>query len=365
MLGASGSGKSTLALCLNGLIPHSHLGTFHGTVTIADYETTSTPIAWLSQQVGMVFQDPDAQSVMATVEEEVAFGLENLCVPPEEMEARIATALSQMGLLELRQVPVECLSGGYKQRLALACALAMRSRILVFDEPTANLDPVGTREVFAAIKQLKQTGRYTIILIEHKLDDILDVIDRVVVLTAGGKVLVEGDPHLVFGEHADLLMEQGIWIPQVALLAHRLRASGWRPGPFPLTRQEMLDAWKHAPAGTSSLKETCSSVMPLSPLPIASTNLPVPAVEVRHLSYQVGSQQILDDISLCIAQGDFLALVGANGAGKTTLAYHLADIVHPSRGSVLLYGEDVDSPFPQKNSSSGWGMSSKILNISL
>ncbi|QBD77885.1 ABC transporter ATP-binding protein [Ktedonosporobacter rubrisoli] len=349
LLGASGSGKSTLALCLNGLIPHADLGRFAGMATVAGYETTSMPIARLSQQIGMVFQDPEAQLVMATVEEEVAFGLENLCVPAEEIKTRIDIALSQVGLLKLREAPVESLSGGYKQRLSLACALAMRPRILVFDEPTANLDPLGTRDVFAAIRDLKQTGLYTIILIEHKLDDVLDFIDRVVVLAAGGKILVEGDPRTVFTEHAELLTKEGIWMPQVALLAHRLHASGWTLEPFPLTHEEALAAWKHAPARTNSLSEVaCSPVLPRTLLPISSVKQSVPAVEVRHLSFHVGEQRILEDISLRVPPGDFLALVGANGAGKTTLAYHLADIVHPARGSVFHYGADITTLSPRE-----------------
>ncbi|HEY4385519.1 MAG TPA: ABC transporter ATP-binding protein, partial [Ktedonobacteraceae bacterium] len=288
LLGASGSGKSTLALCLNGLIPHTNVGMFRGTVTIAGYETHTTPISTLSQQVGMVFQDPDAQSIMMTVEEEVAFGLENLCVPPHEMEERITLALSQMGLNDVRDAPVERLSGGYKQRLAIACALAMRSRILVFDEPTANLDPVGTREVFAAIKDLKRTGLSTIVLIEHKLDDLLDLIDRVVVLAPGGKVLVEGDPHVVFGEHAELLMEQGIWIPQVALLGHRLRKAGWKLEPLPITRNKAIDIWKHTPIKTSAFTGVPSPLMPL-PAPVSSVGsaeLDEVALSVRHLSFR-------------------------------------------------------------------------------
>ena len=141
LLGPSGSGKSTLALCLNGLIPHTVAGEMGGTVRVAGMDTRTAPVSELTRKVGVVFQDPEAQFVTGRVEDEVAFGLENLCVPPEEIDDYIEEALSRVGMEEMRRHPVDALSGGYKQRLALASVLAMRPEVLVFDEPTANPRP--------------------------------------------------------------------------------------------------------------------------------------------------------------------------------------------------------------------------------
>jgi energy-coupling factor transport system ATP-binding protein len=160
LLGPSGSGKSTLALCLNGLIPQVIGGRMAGQVRVAGLDTREAPVSDLAQQVGILFQDPEAQFVTMTVEDEIAFGLENLRVPPEEMEGRIQDALDEVGIAHYRRQRVDALSGGEKQRLALAALLAMRPQVLVFDEPTANLDPVGTRQVFETIAQLKRTGRH-------------------------------------------------------------------------------------------------------------------------------------------------------------------------------------------------------------
>src|SRR3712207_5022400 len=143
LLGPSGSGKSTLALCLNGLIPHAVGGRMEGVVRAGDLDTRSTPPGRLAQDVGLIFQDPEAQFVAGKVEDEVAFGLENLCVPAEEMDGRVDEALSEVGMAWARRRQVDTLSGGQKQRVALASVLAMRPKILVFDEPTANLDPDG------------------------------------------------------------------------------------------------------------------------------------------------------------------------------------------------------------------------------
>lgn len=334
LLGASGSGKSTLACCLNGLIPHNISGTFEGCITVAGQQTGETSVAMLAQQVGIVFQNPEAQAITSRVEDEVAFGLENLSLPVDEMEERISSALQQVDMLDRRMSAIDTLSGGGKQRLAIASLLAMRPRVLVFDEPTANLDPLGTQEIFAAIAQLKRSGRYTIVLIEHKLDALMHLIDRVIVLGAGGTVLLEGEPHAVFRDHAATLLKHGIWMPQVALLAHRLREQGWQWEPFPITQGEAIRSWKQAPLQASPRIELSSS----STTP---SNTAGRAIEVRHLAFAYGTRPILDDISLRVPQGDFLAIVGANGAGKTTLAHHLVDIIRPPRSKVFLHGHDI------------------------
>ena len=348
LLGPTGSGKSTLALCLNGLIPQVMGGRMSGRVCIAGLDTSETPISELTQQVGIVFQDPEAQFVTMTVEDEIAFGLENLRVPPEEMDGHIREALARVGMTRYRRRRVDALSNGEKQRLALATLLAMRPRILVFDEPTANLDPVGTREVFETITQLKRTGRYTIILVEHKLDELMHLVDRVVALTPNGSILADGPPQAIFRDQADALLEHGIWMPQTALLAHRLRGHGVRLEPFPITLEQAEQALLQVTRGKNTQyatrntqHETRNPALSEAEGTPHETNDPPPAVQVRNLSFSYDGPVVLDDINLRVPQGDFLAIVGANGAGKTTLAQHLIDVLHPPRGSVLLEGSDV------------------------
>ncbi|QBD83349.1 ABC transporter ATP-binding protein [Ktedonosporobacter rubrisoli] len=334
LLGASGSGKSTLGLTLNGLIPHEVGSILNGQIHVDGLNTQQTTVAELARRVGIVFQDPDAQFATLTVEDEIVFGLENLCLPPSEMEERMLRALAQVGLPEHRYRRVDQLSGGEKQRIALAALLAMEPQVLVFDEPTANLDPIGTRDVFALIRECKVQTTHTIVLIEHKLDDLMDLIDRVIVLGPGGSLIADGTPRAIFRDSSAVLREYGIWMPQVCLLAHRLREQGIELDPFPITPAEAEVALRQI--SLSEERPTLSSSLP-DEEPASSQ----PAIEVRELSFRRGRQTILDRVSLTIPQGDFLAIVGANGAGKTTLAQHLVDILHPSPKTVFLQGQDL------------------------
>jgi energy-coupling factor transporter ATP-binding protein EcfA2 len=333
LLGASGCGKSTLALTLNGLIPHESGSILNGRVCVDGQDTQRTTVANLAQKVGIVFQDPDAQFATLTVEDEIVFGLENLCLPPSEMDKRVVRALAQVGLPHHRERRVDQLSGGEKQRIALASLLAMEPSVLVFDEPTANLDPVGTRDVFALIRQCKEQGAHTIVLIEHKLDDLMDLVDRVVVLGTGGSILADGTPRAVFRDAIDILQQYGVWIPQVALLAQRLRDQGMALTKFPITPGEAEDVLREAGVGGKHI------VMATKPESERKTEQL--AIEVKNLTFRAGRRTILDQVSLNVPQGDFLAVVGANGAGKTTLVQHLVDIVHPAVGTVRLHGKDV------------------------
>ncbi|HKY79612.1 MAG TPA: ABC transporter ATP-binding protein, partial [Anaerolineales bacterium] len=202
VLGPSGSGKSSLALTLNGLIPHSVAELLDGSVRVQGLDTREHLVSEFAQKVGIVFQDPDSQFATMKVEDEIIFGLENLRVDPALMDAKVDLALSQVGMQHARQRLLSALSGGEKQRVALAALLAMQPEVLVFDEPTANLDSMGTQQVFALLAQLKARGQHTLVLIEHKLDELMHLVDRVVVLDPQGRLLVQGEPRRVFAEHA-------------------------------------------------------------------------------------------------------------------------------------------------------------------
>lgn len=334
LLGPSGSGKSTLALTLNGLVPQSIGEILNGSVKINGLDTQQHSVAELAQNVGILFQDPDSQFATLKVEDEVVFGLENLKLAPDVMDRRLERALSEVEMQRARQRPVYALSGGEKQRVALASLLAMQPSVLVFDEPTANLDPVGTQAVFALLAELKLRGKHTLILIEHKLDELMHLVDRVVVLDADGHLLADGEPRTVFRERGNELRELGVWMPQVSLLALALQQRGLRSEPFPITLGEavkVLRAW-NTTTDAAGLRSDSEKV----------TEEHVVALEVRDLVFSYGETPAINGVSLKVEKGDFLAIVGANGAGKTTLAKHLIGILPPPAGTVYFNGEDVN-----------------------
>lgn len=336
LLGASGCGKSTVALTLNGLIPHESGSILEGSVQVDGVDTRQSSVAHLAQRVGIIFQDPEAQFAMQVVEDEIVFGLENLCTPPQEMDERVVRALAQVRLPQYRYQRVERLSGGEKQRIALASLLVMEPEMLIFDEPTANLDPVGTQDVFELIRQSKEKKTHTIVLIEHKLDDLMDLVDRVIVLGTSGVTLSDGSPRQVFYDDIEILQQHGVWVPQVALLTQRLRQQGIELPEAPVTLPEAEEGLRRLGIGRTPT---------VAPSAIASSSvepdIAQPAIDVQDLTFRIKKQTILDQVSLRVPQGDFLALVGANGAGKTTLAQHFVDILHPAPATVLLHGEDV------------------------
>ena len=324
LLGPSGSGKSTLALTLNGLIPHAIVADVEGTVQVAGLTASDTPVATLSTHVGMVFQDPDAQLVTGTILDEVAFGLENLRVPADEIMRRAETALRRVGLWERRAENPDRLSGGGRQRLAIACALAMGSSLLVLDEPTANLDPTGIEDVYAALADIR--GEQAVILIEHNLDVAVGHVDRVVVLDGAGRLVMDGPVDLLRDRAVELL-ELGVWLPTATLAALRLRAAGYPLAPLPLTAAELRASLDATPAPAVAARATAAGEV-RRPTPAD------PLIRVRGLTVRRGRKTILHDIALDVRRGDFLAVVGANGAGKTTLVQAIAGVVPPPRGRI-------------------------------
>ncbi|MEX2143690.1 MAG: energy-coupling factor transporter ATPase [Anaerolineales bacterium] len=335
ILGPSGSGKSSLALTLNGLIPHSVGEILSGAVRVQGLDTRQHPASELAQKIGIVFQDPDAQFATLKVEDEIVFGLENLRCDPARMDARVDQALSQVGMAHARQRPVYALSGGEKQRVALAALLAMQPEVLVFDEPTANLDSVGTQQVFALLAHLKARGEHTLVLIEHKLDELMHLVDRVVVLDTEGRVFIQGEPRQVFDEHGEEMKHLGVWMPQVGLLAHALRRRGVPIPKFPITLGEAVKVLGPVISGPRSEKETGVAQHGLEPGA-------APVFEVRDLSFSYGSTPALHKVSLRVAPGETLAIVGPNGAGKSTLAKHLIGLLMPPAGRVYLQGVDLN-----------------------
>ena len=234
--GPAGAGKSTLILSLNGIIPHFQSGKFQGRVLINGRDTFETPCAEISRLVGSVFQDPEAQIVAPTVEDEIAFGLENFGFAPSEIENRIQEALRLIGISQLRYQSTTELSGGQKQRVAIAAAVALRPQILVLDEPTSELDPIGTREVFDVLQKLNIDYHLTIVIVEQKLNILMEYINRLIILNQG--TMICNQPPRQILEKPELLIEIGLRVPPVSELAYRLQQSGKYRTELPLTIDE-------------------------------------------------------------------------------------------------------------------------------
>jgi energy-coupling factor transporter ATP-binding protein EcfA2 len=222
IMGPTGVGKTTLCLALNGIVPQSTGGVVRGDITVGGLNTKRTPVPDLARQVGLVFQEPETQLFNMSVEAEVAFGLENLGVPPEEIRERVEWALSVVGLSGYEGRSPFTLSGGEKQRAAIAAILAMTPRLLVLDEPTASLDPLGKTEVFAVVRDLRRQRGMTIVMASLESERIAEFSDRVIVLHEG-RVALQGPPAEVFAQ-VERMGEIGLAVPQVGELAHCLNA---------------------------------------------------------------------------------------------------------------------------------------------
>jgi energy-coupling factor transport system ATP-binding protein len=238
--GAAGSGKSTLTYILNGIVPHCYPGDFYGRALVNGHDTVDTSLTDLSRLVGSVCQDVDSQMVSTVVEDEMLFGLENFGVSHEEMDARVDEALEIMGISELRDRTIAGLSGGQRQKVAVAEILALRPAVLVLDEPTAELDPVSSRRVFARLREYASQRSTTVVVIEQKIALLAEYADRILVMRQGA-VLMDGAPSEVL-EHADLLLAEGINCPRSTTLVERLRTRGLYAGRTARTVREAAGA---------------------------------------------------------------------------------------------------------------------------
>jgi energy-coupling factor transporter ATP-binding protein EcfA2 len=236
VMGENGAGKTTFCKLFNGCIPHSQGGELSGTVTVDGIVTSDSSLSVLTGRVGMVLDDPETQLFTASVRDEAAFGPENLLMPPEEIEERLALALEITGLSEYADFPPASLSGGQKQRLAIAAALSMANRVLVLDEPTSQLDPSGARELLSLIRRIRERRRMAVIMATHNSEEAAGFADRVCVLK-NGSVAACGDPRAVFSDRA-LLRDNWIRPPDVSVLAHYLDERGEGLPFFPVRMDE-------------------------------------------------------------------------------------------------------------------------------
>lgn len=234
LMGRNGAGKTTLELCINGIVPNMVIGDMEGAITVEGVSPIDTPVREMAKTVGMVFDNPEFQMSQMTAAEEIALGLENLGVPYEEMKPRITDALALVGLTGFEDRMPLALSGGQQQRLAIASTLAMQPRILVMDEPTSNLDPLGKQEVFEIAARLNREAGMTVVLAEHEVEVLAEFAHRVIVLD-GSRIVANGTPEEVFDD-VERLGAIGLRPPAATALADRLRASraGWS-GTLPVT----------------------------------------------------------------------------------------------------------------------------------
>lgn len=333
ILGHNGSGKSTFAKHINALITPTK-----GIVFVNGLDTSEVKNTWeVRQSAGMVFQNPDNQLIATIVEEDVAFGPENLGIPSEEIRQRVDTALKTVSMEEFRHSSPSLLSGGQKQRVAIAGILAMKPQCIVLDEPTAMLDPMGRREVVDTIINLNKTEGITVVLITHYMEEAA-LADRVIVMEKG-QVVMDDAPNEIF-PRVEEMKKLHLDVPQATELMHILNKKGITLNEKVLTIDEAIDEIvKH---GFKNDNGYTGSSRPKKELKTGT-----PIIEVKNITHIYGKESTfekvaLKDVSLTINKGEFIGLIGHTGSGKSTLIQHLNGLVKPDSGVVLVNGEDIN-----------------------
>ena len=343
ILGHNGSGKSTLARHLNALLTPSA-----GDVWVRGWNTRQAQfLRDIRSTVGMVFQSPDNQIVSTIVEEDVAFGPENLGVPHEELARRVDWALAQVDMTHARRRPPHMLSEGQKQRICIAGVLAMHPQVLVLDESTATLDPRGRREVLQIAHRLNREQGVTVVAVTHLMEEAVAA-DRVVVMQAG-RIALQGSPHEVFHK-TDRLGELQLALPQVTQLASAIskRVQG-----FPsdvLTEEEFVQAihaqgWNPPPETPEDVAFTRSEV----PQKSGAANSSAPLIEATNLAhdYMHGTPlqvQAIHAVNVVVRRGEVLGVLGHTGSGKSTVIQHFNGLLRPHQGQVRILGHDLRAP---------------------
>jgi energy-coupling factor transport system ATP-binding protein len=330
--GTSGSGKSTLCRCFNGLVPHFYGGRIAGQIQVQGLDVAGHSVRDMATRVGMVFQDPENQIVSTNVEREIAFGLENLSFPGNLIARRIEEALDTLGIAALRRSEISQLSGGQKQKLAIASVLALHPEVLVLDEPTSELDPQSAEEVLSVVKRLNDDLGITVILVEHRLERVLPFCDRFVVLD-GGRIVIDGNVDPVLKNGCQQLINTGIGVPPVVQFACRMPGAFLDGGDIPLTVK----------SGRALLQKHLRNIQPgqLQSRP-ANRGEAVISIEKLDFAYP-GNKPALRNINLTVYKGEFVAVMGRNASGKSTLIKQLNGLLKPSRGKVKVNGIDIST----------------------
>jgi energy-coupling factor transport system ATP-binding protein len=350
LLGPSGGGKSTLALCLNGLVPRSIPARVEGEVRVLGRSVRGGSVAEFARDIAYVFQDVDSQLCALTVEDEIAFALENRCVAPAAIDRRIDAALTEAGLpIAFRRRRTQTLSGGEKQKVLLAAAVAQDAPIYVLDEVTSQLDPAATAATYEAIARLAGRGRErTLLFIDHKLEHLLPLIDRVFLLDEDGRLIAAEPPVALFHDRYALVAKAGAWCPPAAVLFHDLRRAGATLEERPLTLGDAADALDRAARRQPGLRATIGDGLRQWSAARRATprgDRGPPLLRLDGVGFAPrGGPTILDGISLTLHGGEIVGLVGQNGAGKSTLGLLMAGLLAPTRGERAMLGDAERGP---------------------
>lgn len=352
VIGPSGAGKSTLAAVMSGAIPHHFTGQLFGATFVDGRDTCDVTLTDISSVVGSVLQDIDAQMVASVVEDEMLFGLENFGVPHDQIEGRITTTLETVGISDLRDREIATLSGGQKQKVAIAAILALEPRVLVLDEPTAALDPASSRLVFETLREANERLGVTVVVIEQKVALLSEYCARIVVMDRG-HIAFCGTPHEVFC-HSEELRAIGVDSPRVARISNCLVRDGFITAGEPclnVTEAEALVAGLvGVREGVATGSSQAAAGVAVGARPAASPHAPAlrphaegaePVVLLRGVNffYPHGGASVRD-LEMCVYPGELVGVVGQNGAGKTTLTKLLNGLLKPSSGSVRVAGLD-------------------------
>lgn len=331
VLGANGAGKTTLCHHLTGIIPNIYQGTTEGKVLVAGMNVSDHPVYELAQKISFVTQDPEGQLINPDVLMEVAFGPENLGVPRDEIMRRAKWALEAVGLQGLESRSPSELSGGQKQRLVLAAGLSMEPELLVLDEPTSQLDPIGTAEVLDSLVHLKERYGMTTIFTTHASEEVLRVADRSIVLSKG-EMVAEGSPREVFSK-VKLLDSVGVQVPQMAMLGFKIAPEK----PVPTS----IDEGKKLVTEILQTKRLNKIITGPRPLDSSAGDVVLDCVDVSYVYPGFPPVQALKDVTLKIRRGEMIAIIGQNGSGKTTLVKQFLKLLKPTKGHVLFNGKDI------------------------
>ncbi len=330
IMGSTGAGKSSLVRCLNRIIPNFFKGDFAGEIKILDTDIARQKVTGMADKIGMVFQDFETQLFSTSATLEVAFGAENLGVSREEIKRRINDSLEKAGLAGYEERDPSSLSGGEKQRLAIASILAIKPRILILDEPTTDLDPLGKQEIFQVLKDLLKEG-LTVVLVEHETEEIGDA-DRIIIIR-DGRIIEQGKSGDILSR-VNILKDNGIRPPQLVKLLSELNipCQTW-----PLKTNQAFSTLKSNNRRLSDDKyfTLCQGDKEKE----KSYGKEIIKVEDLVHIYPTG-QKALTGVNLSIKEGEFIAIIGQNGSGKTTLIKHFNGLLRPSQGKVYFEGTD-------------------------
>lgn len=353
IIGPSGSGKTTLASLFSGAIPHHYSGELLGSVKIAGQDTKNLALTNIACLIGSVIQDIDAQMVAANVEDEILFGLENFGVPHDEIPNRIASSLETVGISDLRNRDLDTLSGGQKQKVAIAAILALKPKVLVLDEPTCALDPVSSRMIFSILQNLNKKFGITIVVIEQKVALLSEYCKRLIVLSKGELVL--DAPVSLALKDIDLLRKVGINYPRTTHLIKQLQDEQiCNPAELTVGVEETVNTivktlrTDYSKLSNSNNSNNAESVLESNKETFIkannSDNSNKPCLSINNVSFAYANGvKALKDVSFNANSGELIALIGRNGAGKTTITKIINGLLRPTEGSVAIDGIDTKS----------------------